>query len=213
MSRRILDPLDRSLEVLFGVIVVLTFTGTISITSGGEASTKTVLWAAIGCNLAWGIVDGVMYLIASFTERARGLATLAALRATGDRNTAQRLVLDALPPIFASALAPSDTDALRQRLAALPDVSALVSLNRTDFAGAAAVCALVFASTLPVAMPFFVIDRLHLAMLVSNAIAIATLFATGWSLGRHAGRSAWQSGLGMVVVGVVLVSVTMALGG
>jgi VIT1/CCC1 family predicted Fe2+/Mn2+ transporter len=213
LSRRILDPLDRSLEILFGVIVVLTFTGTISVASGGEASTNTVLWAAIGCNLAWGIVDGAMYLIASFTERARGLATLTALRAASDRATAERLILDALPPIVARALSRSDTDMLRDRLTALPNVSALVSLNRTDLAAAGTVCALVFASTLPVAAPFFVFDSLPLALHLSNAIAIATLFAVGWSLGKHAGRSTWQSGLGMVLVGITLVVITMALGG
>ncbi len=42
--------------------------------------TRTVLAGAIGCNLAWGIVDATMYLITTFTERARGLVTLRIIR-------------------------------------------------------------------------------------------------------------------------------------
>ena len=39
------------------------------------------------------------------------------------------------------------------------------------------------------------------------------LFVLGWSLGRYAGRPGWRTGLGMVLIGLVLVGITMALGG
>ena len=71
-SGRVLDPIERACEILFGVIMVLTFTGSISVAEGGATETRTVLAAAIGCNLAWGIVDAAMYLMANFAEsRAR----------------------------------------------------------------------------------------------------------------------------------------------
>ena len=75
-----LDPIERACEILFGVIMVLTFTGSISVAEGAATETRTVLAAAIGCNLAWGIVDAAMYLLANFATRARGLAVLQALR-------------------------------------------------------------------------------------------------------------------------------------
>ena len=71
--------------------MVLTFTGSISVAEGGATETRTMLAAAIGCNLAWGIVDAAMYLMANFTERARGLATLRAIRRSREHDAAHRL--------------------------------------------------------------------------------------------------------------------------
>ena len=71
MAARVLDPLERASEILFGVIMVLTFTGSISVAEGGRAEGRELLIGAIACNLAWGIVDGVMYVLATLTERAR----------------------------------------------------------------------------------------------------------------------------------------------
>ena len=102
---------------------------------------------------------------------------------------------------------------MRERLIRLPEPSALVSLNRADFVGAAGVFLLVFLSTFPVVIPFFVVRDVALALRASNAVAIVMLFVTGWSLGRYAGRPGWRTGLGMVAVGIVLVGITMALGG
>ena len=102
---------------------------------------------------------------------------------------------------------------MRQRLTQLPEPTALVSLNRTDFAAATGVFLLVFLSTFPIVIPFFVVHEVGLALRLSNAVAIAMLFVTGWSLGRYAGRPGWTTGSGVVAVGLVLVGITIALGG
>ncbi len=88
---RSLDPLERACEILFGVIMVMTFTGSISVAEGAAADTRTMLAGAIGCNLAWGIVDAAMYLLANFSRRARGLATLRAIRHSTGPDAAHRL--------------------------------------------------------------------------------------------------------------------------
>jgi VIT1/CCC1 family predicted Fe2+/Mn2+ transporter len=209
---RRLDPIERACEVLFGVIMVLTFTSSISVAEGGAAKTSTVLAAAIGCNLAWGIVDAAMYLITNFTERARGLATLRAIRG-GTRDAGRRLLFDALPPVVTAVLTPIEVETVRERLTSLPEPPALVPLNRGDLVGAVNVFLLVFLSTFPVAIPFLVLGEVALALRASNVVAIVMMFATGWSLGRYAGRSGWRTGLGMVAIGIVLVGITMALGG
>lgn len=210
---RVLDPVERSSEVLFGVIMVLTFTGSISVAEGGEAETRTVLAGAIGCNLAWGIVDGAMYLMMSFIERARGLMMLRAVREAAEGDAAQRLIRAALPSPVSAALTAPEIDTLHRRLREQPEVPARVSLSREDLLGAFAVFLLVFASTFPIVIPFFVVPQPATALRVSNLIAIAILFVSGWSLGAHAGRPGWRAGLTTVVVGVVLMAITMALGG
>src|SRR5438094_10039595 len=59
-SRRVLEPIDRVSEVLFGLIMVLTFTGSLSVAEAGRENIRTMLIGALGCNLAWGIIDGVL---------------------------------------------------------------------------------------------------------------------------------------------------------
>ena len=56
--RGVLDPIERISEILFGLIMALTFTGTLSAASAGRAEVREMLLGAIGCNLAWGLVDG-----------------------------------------------------------------------------------------------------------------------------------------------------------
>ena len=80
MPRRVLDPLERTSEILFGIIMVLTFTGSIRVAEAGRESIRTVLAGAIGCNLAWGLVDAAMYLMGRFTARARLLVALDDIR-------------------------------------------------------------------------------------------------------------------------------------
>ena len=75
-----LDPLDRTSEILFGIIMVLTFTGSIRVADAGREDLRAVLGGAIGCNLAWGVVDATMYLMATFMARARLLVMLKAIR-------------------------------------------------------------------------------------------------------------------------------------
>jgi len=154
-----------------------------------------------------------MYLMTNFTERARNLATFRAIRKTPDRDRAHRLILDALPPVVSRALTPAEVETMRQRLNQDPEPPRFVSLRGEDFGGAAGVFLLVFLSTFPIALPFLFIHDTAPALKLSNAIAIAMLFVTGWSLGRYAGRPGWRTGLAMVTVGVVLIGTTMALGG
>jgi VIT1/CCC1 family predicted Fe2+/Mn2+ transporter len=158
-------------------------------------------------------VDAAMYLMSNFARRARGLATIRAISRSSDHDAGQRLFLDALPPVVAAVLTPGEVETMRERVTRLRDPSALVSLNRTDFLGATGVFLLVFLSTFPVVIPFLVVGEVTLALRASNAVAIAMMFATGWSLGRYAGRSGWRTGLGLVALGFVLVGIAMALGG
>jgi VIT1/CCC1 family predicted Fe2+/Mn2+ transporter len=75
------------------------------------------------------------------------------------------------------------------------------------------VCLLVFLSTFPVVIPFIFMREAVPALRVSNAVAIAMLFLIGHAFGRYAGVNAWRTGLWLVALGVVLVGITMALGG
>jgi hypothetical protein len=74
--KRVLDPISRTSEVLFGLIMVLTLTNALSAASTGREDIHTLLIGAIGCNIAWGLVDAVMFLVSTLTERGHGLLTI-----------------------------------------------------------------------------------------------------------------------------------------
>lgn len=71
---------------------------------------------------------------------------------------------------------------------------------------------LVFLCLFPVAAPFLLIADVPLALRVSNLVAVALLFLTGFSFGRQVGRP-WRTGILMVAIGIVLVAIALVLGG
>jgi hypothetical protein len=212
--KRVLEPIDRASEVLFGLIMVLTFTGSLSVAQAGRDDVRAMLIGALGCNLAWGIIDTVFYLMGCLAERNRDLATIRAVRSARDPEHAQGLLANALPPVVASVVQPAELDAMRSRLSELPEPPEHVRLDRDDWLGALGVFLLVFLVTFPVAIPFMVMSHAVTALRVSNAIAIAMLFMMGYTAGRRAGyRRPWLMGVSMVLLGTVLVALTIALGG
>ncbi len=212
-SKRALEPIDRISEVLFGLIMVLTFTGSLSVAEAGRNEVRTMLIGALGCNLAWGIIDGVLYLMGCVAEKVRGLLTVAPLRQATDSNEARRLIADALPSVVGDVLTPAELEAVHQRLKQLPEPPERAHLGKDDWLGAAGVFFLVFLCTFPVVIPFIFMRNAGPALRVSNAVAIVMLFLTGYFFGRLSGRHPWLMGISMVVLGMILVGLTMALGG
>lgn len=212
-TRRVLDPSDRLAEVLFGLIMVLTFTGSLSVAETGRDDVRAMLIGALGCNLAWGVIDAVLFLLGNLAERGRGLTMLHALRSTADKQLAHRLIADALPGVVADVLEPVELESIRERLMRLPEPPKRARWGRDDWLGAAGVFLLVFFATFPVVIPFMVLSDVQTAMRVSNLIAIALLFVTGYFYGCLTRRRPWVVGASMVVLGGVLVGLTIALGG
>lgn len=209
----ILDPYSRISEALFGLIMVLTFTGAISVEHAGRAEVRTMLISALGCNIAWGIIDAVLYLMNCFADRGSRLLTLKAVRKAATPQKAQALIASALPPLVASVLQPAEFEQIRERLSQLPEPLPNARLNGRDYIGALGVFLLVFLSTFPVALPFIFMNSLVWSLRVSRLIAILMLFLFGCALGRCAGRHPWLIGSLMVIIGIVLVAIAMALGG
>jgi len=193
--------------------MALTFVGAVSVTEAGREDIRTMLAAALGCNLAWGLVDAVMYLVRTVADRGRLITLVGSVRSAPDAETGRRLIEASLSRAAARLLSAAEIETMRGRVLALSDVPARPKLQRDDFLAAVAVFLLVVASTFPVVLPFVLIADVAAAKMLSRAIALVMLFAGGLALGRYAGYGGWKAGLMMAGLGTVVVAAVMALGG
>ena len=212
-SNKVLTPIERCSEILFGVIMVLTFTCSLSVAEAGREDIRTMLIGALGCNLAWGLIDALFYLVNTVAERGRGLVVWRRVRDTSDAQEARTLLTDAMPPVIASVLAPAELDAMRDRIILKCEPPARIPVTRDDVRGACGVFLLVFLSTFPIVIPFLFMHNAQLALRISNGIAIVILFMIGSRLGHYMGSRPWMMGTCMVFVGAALVAMAIALGG
>jgi hypothetical protein len=209
---RVLDPMERISETLFGLIMALTFICSLGVATSENIKIQTMLIGVLGCNLAWGIVDGGLYLLARINERGVKNLTLRAIRQAPDAETAQRVIADALPPELVSVLPAEQLELMRQKVLQSPE-SERPKLTRHDWTGALGLCLLSFLATFPVVIPFIFVGDAKLALRVSYAVAIAMLFGCGYAFGVRSGIRPWAAGLSMVAVGSALVGIAVALGG
>jgi VIT1/CCC1 family predicted Fe2+/Mn2+ transporter len=193
--------------------MTLTFTGTIGVLTADRVEVRTVLIGALGCNIAWGIIDGGLYLMACLAERGRNVMLVRAVRTAASAEDAHRVIADALPAPLAPAFQPAQLEVMRTGISGLPEPPARPRLTGRDWMGALGVCILVVLTTFPVVIPFIFIDDIKLAMRISNAIAMVLMFLCGFFFARYAGLRPWVTGLIMVAVGAAMVGIAIALGG
>jgi hypothetical protein len=209
----LLSPIERIAEVIYGIIMALTFTGTLSIAKANNTEVRDMLIAALGCNIAWGFVDAVMYVLTKLTTRIRGRTLIRFLRENPNSQEAKKLMIDFLPPIITSILTAEDVNSMSSKLLHIPVASTERPLRLTDFRNALAIFLFVFLSTFPVAAPFLFLKDVRQALRISNLVAIILMFICGWLLGRYGGSNRLVMGFALTLLGTLLVLTTIALGG
>ena len=209
----VLSPVDRVSEMLFGLFMALTFIGAVSVAGDGRQTVREMFAAALGCNLAWGLVDAIMYLVRTVTERGKGLTLARNVREAPDAESGRKYLEDALPRTVSGFLSPVETEAIRGRVMALPSIPARPKLAGQDLVAALLIFLLVVGATFPVVLPFAFIEDVKAATTASRGISLVMLFLGGLALGRYAGYGSWKSGFIMAAVGTALVVAINALGG
>jgi hypothetical protein len=218
LHTRHLDPGSSLGEVLFGLIMTLTFTlgAGIIIEEEGAEGVRALLLATIGCNIAWGIIDGALYVIGQVFDRGRLMRLGQNIRATPDEATARALVAgeldEVLEPVTTgeerSALYSRVVEHVRQRQAPRHG-----GVTRDDLLGALVCFWLVFFASFPAAVPFFFFDDPWVALRVSNGVLLFLMFYAGFSWAKYTLAKPWVSGISFLLGGLFLVAVAIALGG
>lgn len=196
--------------------MVLTVTLTAGLTvAEGRAGVRQLLLAAIGCNLAWGIIDAVMYIMNGLTERTGKVRVIEAIQRARDARAALDVIQSEIEPELQSLLDPEEREAFSRSIlnhVAKARITKPV-VTKDDIYGALACFLLVFVSCLPAAIPFFIFSRPHFALRVSNLLLIVLLFLVGRKWAQYAGTDGRIAGTTMVVIGLILVGVAILLGG
>src|SRR3974390_1898347 len=209
--QRLLDPMERISEILFGLVMVLTLTCSFSVGGGGRTELHQMLIGALGCNVAWGAIDAVLYWLACFHAHGQKIMALRAARDPGNPEQAYRAIADVLPPLISSTMTAAEFEAIRRRLQQSPDAPQHPQLTKQEWLGGLGVFLLVVVATLPVVLPFLFIHDPTRALRVSNGIAVLLLFLTGYVYGYHTGHRPLRSGLIMTVIGAAMVGSAIAL--
>src|SRR5262249_29389001 len=160
-------------------------------------------------NLAWGIIDAGVYLLAILNERGRKTMLLRAIQDAPDLETARRLLADELPPLLAAVVPAERLESMRQGLRRLPLSAEPPAPMRGDLMSGLWPCVMSFLLTFAIVMPFMFSGDPRLALRVSHAVAIVMLFFCGYAFGYRSGLPRWLPGLSRVIVGIDLVAVAI----
>lgn len=211
---RYLDPADRLGEVLFGLIMALGFTGAVRL--GHEAADNRALFIGIfGCNLAWAIVDGVMYVLTALFDRGRKARLFREVARTGSDDEALRRIGDELDGPLMDLTTPEERGQIHRWILTIlrrerPDPP---QLRRVDVLGGVAVTLVIVLATFPIVVPYLVLANPNVAVRLSHLIALTLLFLLGAWWGRVVGGRPLRIASGLTLLGMTLVLITIALGG
>jgi hypothetical protein len=207
-----LSPFERASEVIFGILMAISVTAAAEITQASEPEVGELAVAALGCNLAWGLIDGVIFLLHQQFERFQNHRIVLELReATGEEAFRERVRAE-LPPVVGSALTPDAYAGLRRFVDAY-EAKRPAFWAPQEFAAAAGIALLVFLSTFPLVIPFLLMGDAWTALRISHGVAVVMLFVLGWRVGKWAGASPGWSGAVVACVGGFLAVACVALGG
>src|SRR5262249_37351348 len=179
-TERHLDPASRLGEILFGFIMVLTVTLTAGFSvADGKRGVRQLLLAAVGTNIAWGIIDAAMYIMNSMVVRRGKMRLVEAVQRAPDTEMALVLIQGRVEPELQELLGPEKEEALRRSVVKHivgAQIAKRCIVIKEDFYGALASFYLVFVSCLPATISFLIFHKPQVALRVSNFLLIAGLF-------------------------------------
>ena len=212
-DKRLLNPIERISEILFGLIMVLSFTCALSVAESSHTSIKQMLYGAVGCNIAWGVIDAIMCLMIVLSQRGRDIAVMRYISETLDEGKARDLIAESISPEIATVMETQSFENIRKDIVRNVSRISHPHLSGKDLKISLGIFILVFLSTFPVTIPFVFIHSVRLALRISNGIAIILLFTGGWTLARYSNYPKFRTGFYLALLGIGLVYLTISLGG
>ena len=201
-------------EVICGLVMVLSFTAATSSVFENTTS-HALLIAILGCNISWGIVDGVTYILGNLMNRGARSRLIVKVKSSPDDPHVAQAIASRIENVLGDLLTQQQSEQVQQWIlqGAARAEPHPTRLKKEDLYTAIACFSIVFGAAIPVLVPFLLIKSEAIALRVSNGLILAMLFAIGWRWAPFANMNRLATGLGLLSLGVVLVLITVALGG
>ncbi len=218
----LLDPIDRLAETIYSILVLLTFTlafRLFHLAPGEVVSSEYINELLVGASLAilaWGVIDGIVYVLTEVFERGEKHRILLYIESADSHAEAIEAIADELDFILEPITSEDQRQSLyKEILEHLHDGDPQpVRLKREDLTGGLASVLVAILAVLPSLAPFILFRNDHnLAIRVSNVISFAVLFYSGYEWGKYTGTNPVKTGLLLVAVGVLLVAIAIPFGG
>ena len=214
---RFIDPGDALGEVMFGIIMTLTFTvGARYFMVKGEFDSNELIVGVVGCNIAWGVIDAVLFVLGALFFRSQRARFYHALRSAPDEQTALSAVADQFGLEDEPLSVPAEERAkLYQAILAVGRRAnpAPIGITKSDLTAAFLVFALVTFTAIPCVVPFLIIADESKALTVSNTVQVLLLFIGGYRWGSYTAVAPWKVGLTVAILGFGMCMLTVVLGG
>jgi hypothetical protein len=219
----LVEPLDRLIEGIYSVLIVLTFTlatRAVQVQSGEVADRFDLLFqlfiAALGCAVAWGLIDGAMYVLTCVFERGKDRRLYRLVRDAASEEDGIAVLADELDDDMGSLATSAERreiyKTLYARLRTSPPPPG--GFEKGDFGGGFGVFLVAVGAALPIVLPLILLPgSIQFRLRVSNLVAFAMLFGMGYRWGRYAGGKPLLTGLMLLILGVIMVVVAIPLGG
>jgi VIT1/CCC1 family predicted Fe2+/Mn2+ transporter len=177
--------------------------------------TRELLGSVLGCNLAWGLINALMFVMDRVVERSRVARMVEAVRGAPNEEQGLALIRDELEPKLRAVCSWEERECLYQAIfrniknAAVPKTM----VQREEIGGALVTFLVVVLTAVPAIVPFLFLGNLSVALRVSNGLLLGLLFLVGYCWARQTKVNPWLTGLGVMLHGAAVVGVAKALGG
>ncbi len=207
---------ERLGELLFGLIMTLTFTLTAGFVVGEEReAVRELLLATIGCNVAWGIIDGGLLVLGRAFDRGRFARIGRVIRTNPEKTEALAAVAGELDEYLDQVTSSRSRQALYHEVIETVRSSppGNLGIRGEDWLAALGVFWLVVFASFPAALPFVFIEEPWLALRVSNAVLLVLFFVIGYRWAAYTSITPWKAATSLTLFGVTMVAAAIALGG
>jgi VIT1/CCC1 family predicted Fe2+/Mn2+ transporter len=175
---------------------------------------------ALGAGIAWGIIDALLYLVVIVYERNRYIHVADDLQKSQDEKSSLGIIQEDLEDSIIGTLDVEDQERIyrdvlgaQRRVGYADKARGVSSLGREDYLGAFQVFLAMLVATLVVVVPLYVVEPPHVAVIVSNLVALLSLFVVGYLWARHTRINKVKFGVLLAIMGAGIVVITFFLGG
>lgn len=210
---------DRLAEIMCGVIMVLVMIGYLRLSFGNGDLVeikKTLILVPLGCNAAWGIIDGMMYVLINLIKRGKIYRLSQSVKSKTDYDNIHNSIEEDLSSTVDDYLKEEDKEKLSDEILKRVDTTNIEKpewITKKDLIVILLTFLLVVSTAIPLIIPFLIISDLLWAIRVSFIIGLGMLFFIGYTWGKYASRNKIRSGIAMMIIGSIVVGITMVLGG